>query len=214
MSQHQIATTEGLQRLAQIVQEARGKRSYRDFGEATEISHATVRRLEKGEVDNPEVHTLQKLAPYTPYNVSELVAIVSGRPPEEVRKIFTASDIWPHVEQLPVPEQQKLLLRLIDRLCGSPTQVTRLQFQGWIHEKIETLSLTTKIPSERLLAIVQGVVPKPSELVDLAEAMGVAAETVIMLYPEISPATMKQAARAAASHHARAKPGSPLSGGG
>jgi transcriptional regulator with XRE-family HTH domain len=209
-----IASSAGIQALAKIVEEARKTRgsSYRDFGLLTGISHATLRRLELGQIASPEVQTLQKLAPYTDYNASELVAIVGGRPVESVRDVLTVSDIWPAVERLPRAEQLKMLHRLIDLLCGENRPLTRPEFQQRIQREEEALATTTKIPPDRLREIARGESPKLSEVLKIAEAFRLNKDVVSQLYPEISPATKKSAGSPVSAHHATVRPVSPPGG--
>jgi transcriptional regulator with XRE-family HTH domain len=198
MSDQLNPTAEGLEQLASIVKQARGRHSYRGFEEVCDVSHATIRRLEKVEVAGPEVQTLAKLAPYTPYSASELVDIVSGRDPQAVRSILVFTDVLPAAQQLPPIEKFKLIHSLLEDLHGPIDPQNRLQFQGWIHKEREMLSEVTGINPDRLREIIQGSTPGNSELVSLSQALGLLPEVTVRLYDSLSPARVKQALKIAA----------------
>lgn len=98
-----LFTPRGLRALAQLVWQARGKHSYRDFYKLTSISHSTVRRLERAEV-NPDMATLRKLAPHTGYSLDQLLAICQGKPPES----HTAEYVMALIDELPPHERVKV----------------------------------------------------------------------------------------------------------
>lgn len=191
-------TAEGLEQLALIVRQARGRHSYRVFQDICDVSHATIRRLEHKEVAGPEVQTLAKLAPYTPYSASELVDIVSGRDPQAVRSILVFSDVLPAAKGLPPIEKFKLIHALLEDLHGPIEPKNRLQFQGWIHKEREMLADVTGIHPDRLRDIIQGSTPSGSELVSLSQALGLLPEATVLLYPSLSPARVKQVVKIAA----------------
>jgi transcriptional regulator with XRE-family HTH domain len=110
-------TEPGLLKLAQIVKQARKERSYRDFEEITGISHTTIRRLELTEVKNPDVATLSKLAPHTPYCVEELVSIAGENHKAEIREYRTAEEAMAVVGQLSKQEAARLAQMIIGRLA-------------------------------------------------------------------------------------------------
>ncbi|MBD2771202.1 hypothetical protein [Iningainema tapete] len=117
-----LYTLEGLQKLAEIVNQARGHMSYRDFGDKIDISHTTLRRIAQLEVKEPEISTLAKLAPHTPYSLEELIAICqSSNAPTRVRTYKTAEDVLPAVEELPPTEAARLAQMIIARLAGLKT---------------------------------------------------------------------------------------------
>lgn len=111
-------TKEGLKRLAQIIRQARGSQSYRQFEEKLggEPSHATLWRLEHGVGKDPDLSILKKIAPFTPYSFEELLAIALQELDEPVQQIptsvshrvVTAEDIWPLVQALPDVEKSRL----------------------------------------------------------------------------------------------------------
>jgi len=113
-----LYTTEGLHKLAEIVRQVRSDMSYRDFAAKAGISHATIRRIEAEEVKEPEISTLTKLAPFTPYTIEELIRICqqsSGKLPD-VRTYRLAEDILPMVDDLPDIEAAKVAQAIIARL--------------------------------------------------------------------------------------------------
>lgn len=107
-SKETLYTPAGLQKLAQIARSARGDRSYREFEKISGVSHAAQRRVELGEVKNPDDTTLVKIAPYTPYSFEELKAIAQERQVGELRRYRTAEDLLPLVNELPVEERARL----------------------------------------------------------------------------------------------------------
>lgn len=109
---------EGLRKLAQIVMQARGDLSYREFEKVTGISHGTIRRLELQDVKMPDYNTLVKLAhPVTPYSMEELQAIVMQKEDEVlIRQYRTAEDILPMVMELPDIEIARLGQMLFAKL--------------------------------------------------------------------------------------------------
>lgn len=109
-------TQEGLIKLGQIVRQARGKLSYRDFESLTGVSHATIRRLELGDVKTPDFATLARIAPRTPYVVEELQAIAFQKPQGEVRQYRVAEDVMPIVMDLPATEAARLAQMIIAKL--------------------------------------------------------------------------------------------------
>jgi len=116
-----LYTPGGLQSLAAIVKRARGSKSLREFGDLVDVSHATIGRMERLEVTNPEDSTLEKLAPFTPYSLDELKAIGQEREQHSpVRDFRVAEDVWPMVDELPDAEMARLAKMIIDRLAAQP----------------------------------------------------------------------------------------------
>lgn len=113
---HSPFTEAGLLKLAEIVKQARGERSYRDFEELTGISHTTIQRLEGVKVKNPDVVTFSKLAPHTPYSVEELVSI-AGESKTDVREYRTAEEAMAVVGQLSKQEMARLGQMIIANLA-------------------------------------------------------------------------------------------------
>ena len=113
-----LYTSAGLAKLAEIMEQARGGLSYREFEAVVGISHATIRRIEKGDVKEPEIATLKKLAPHTPYILTELIAICRGTPNEEteVRQYLVAEDVLPYVRELSDLEAARLAQIILARL--------------------------------------------------------------------------------------------------
>jgi transcriptional regulator with XRE-family HTH domain len=112
-----LYTDSGLLRLAEIIKSSRGDRSYREFEAVTGVSHATIRRLEHCEVQNPEDSTLSHIAPFTAYTFEELKAIAQERERGEVRQYRMAEDLMPMVDQLPDREAARLAQMIIGKLA-------------------------------------------------------------------------------------------------
>lgn len=118
-------TQQGLEELARIIRSSRGNRSQHDFEDLVGVSHATISRIEQGLVKEPSIATLLKIAPYTPYNVAELMAIALGlSETEAVRQFKTAEDAWPVVEMLPKQEAGRLVKKLVDKWLDAPDDLS------------------------------------------------------------------------------------------
>ena len=113
-----LYTQTGLARLAEIMNSARNHKSYREFEAVTGVSHATLRRLERCEVQNPEDNTLSQIAPFTSFTLEELKAIAQERERGEIRKYRLAEDVLPIVEELPNREAARLAQMIVGRLGG------------------------------------------------------------------------------------------------
>lgn len=107
---------DGLNQLAEIAKQARGNLSLRQFARVTGLSQAALGRIERKEVVMPEVSTLERLAPHTPYGLNELIAICKDFPVEEIRQYRIAKDVLPIINSLSRAEVQKLLYIIIDLL--------------------------------------------------------------------------------------------------
>ncbi|MBO3463078.1 hypothetical protein G7B40_041445 [Aetokthonos hydrillicola Thurmond2011] len=112
MHQDSEFTDLGLQKLADIVRTVRGNRSYKELERSSKISYMTLIRLERCEVKTPELTTLRKLAPLTPYTLEELLAIGTQRTESKKREILTAEDVLPYAIQLPLIEVGRLIQKL------------------------------------------------------------------------------------------------------
>ncbi len=99
-----LFTAEGLKALGQIVKQTRGKLSFRGFEEVTGISHTTIRRLEREEVQHPDMATLKRLAPQTDYTLEQLIDVCRGQPV----KAPTAEYIISLIDALPPQERIKV----------------------------------------------------------------------------------------------------------
>ena len=121
-------TEVGLERLAEIIKRARDSRSYREFEKVTGVSHATIRRIENGEVKKPDFETLEKLAPHSPYTPQELQAIAQGKfQVDKVRKYLVAEDVLPMTNELPAAEAARLVQLIVGRLAEQYSHCTCLQ---------------------------------------------------------------------------------------
>lgn len=115
-----IYTFEGLQRLSEIIREARGHEPQRAFARRLGVSHRTISRLEEIEVQEPEITTLQKLAPALGYTKEQLVAILEGKKSSILPQgdVIAASEIFPVVDQLSRAEIGKLMHYIVDKLVN------------------------------------------------------------------------------------------------
>ncbi len=113
-----LYTDKGLVKLAAIVRQARGSLSFRKFEDLTDVSHATIRRLENHEVKNPEDSTLMQIATHTPYSYEELKAIAQERNTNKIRNYLVAEDIFPSTNELPEKEAARLAQMIVGRLAG------------------------------------------------------------------------------------------------
>lgn len=112
-----LYTRDGLEKLSEIVRTARGQDSVRNFAKRVGVSHRTIKRLEESDLQEPEVTTLQKIAPFTGYTKEELIAILEGQKHKsEVREYRLAEDIIPALDQLPDTEAAKVAQYIITRL--------------------------------------------------------------------------------------------------
>lgn len=113
-----IYTLEGLEKLAEIIRTARGKEAVRAFARRNDVSHRTISQLEACNVQEPEITTLQKIAPALGYTKEQLIAILEGRP----RILSTnslAADIFATVDQMERGEIGKLIHYATDRLVSA-----------------------------------------------------------------------------------------------
>ena len=109
MPQDSSFTPTGLAKLAQIVKTARGRLSVRSFATQVGVSHTIINKIEQERAKAPEVSTLEKLAPFTPYTLEELLAIATERTNPEKKEIVTAEDLLPYLLQLPLSELGRLI---------------------------------------------------------------------------------------------------------
>lgn len=114
-------TEEGLEKLAEIVRNARGNMSERSFAEMIGVTNTTISRIEKCEVQEPKLDTLEKLSGAIGYTREELISILEmnpNNPNKKTAKLYkTAEDAVPVVDQLPKREMAKLAKYLIDKIA-------------------------------------------------------------------------------------------------
>lgn len=114
-----LFTVEGIERIAEITIEAKGKYSYRYFSDLTGISYGTLRNLVNAENQSIDYPTLEKLADYTTYTFEELLAIGMGEVetrPDRVLRV--AEDVLPFAKELSDREVARLIGLLAGRLAG------------------------------------------------------------------------------------------------
>jgi transcriptional regulator with XRE-family HTH domain len=118
-----LYTEQGLLKLAQIIKQARGSRSYRELEALSGVSHATIRRLEFSDVKNPDIATLANLAVHTPYSLEELIAVAEERQKVDIRQYRTAEEAIGVVDQLNHQEAAKLAQMIIGRLAKMDVKI-------------------------------------------------------------------------------------------
>jgi transcriptional regulator with XRE-family HTH domain len=104
----------------------------RKFAAKAGISHRTVARLEEADLQEPEVSTLQKIAPLTGYSKEELIAILESKPysPTTVREYRLAEDVIPIINQLPDAEAAKVAQHIIARLARPKITINGVEGEG------------------------------------------------------------------------------------
>ncbi|WP_100899152.1 helix-turn-helix domain-containing protein [Nostoc flagelliforme] len=126
-----LYTRTGLEKLAEIVRSARGHDSVRKFATKAGISHRTVARLEEADLQEPEVSTLQKIAPLTGYSKEELIAILEAKPHNpKIREYRVAEDVIPLINQLPDSEAAKVAQHIIARLARPKISINGVPGEG------------------------------------------------------------------------------------
>jgi transcriptional regulator with XRE-family HTH domain len=126
-----VYTYEGIEKLAEIIRVARGHESARAFAKKVGLSPTAIDRILKGEVQEPELKTLEKLAPFLGYTRDELIAICAGdNAPQPVREYRLASDVLPIVDQLPDREAAKVAQHIIARLAQPKVSLNGVKGEG------------------------------------------------------------------------------------
>ncbi|MFN6475379.1 helix-turn-helix domain-containing protein [Nostoc sp. DedQUE07] len=121
----------GLEKLAEIVKSARGHDSVRGFAKKAGISHRTVTRLEEADLKEPEITTLQKIAPLTGYTKEELIAILEAKThAPQIREYRLAEDVLPIINQLPDAEAAKVAQQIIARLARPKISINGIPGEG------------------------------------------------------------------------------------
>lgn len=126
-----VYTYEGIEKLAEIIRVVRGTQSGRAFAKKVGLSPTAIDRILKGEVIEPELNTLEKLAPHLGYTREELIAICSGdNSPQPVREYRLAEDVLPIINQLPDREAAKLAQHIIARLVQPKVSLNGVKGEG------------------------------------------------------------------------------------
>ena len=121
-----LYTYEGIEKLAHIIRSVRGREGVRPFARKVGVSYATIDRLEKCEVLEPEIGTLEKLAPHLGYTREELIAICAGEnAPQPAREFKLAEDVFPIIDQLPDREAGKVAQYIISRLIQPKVRLSK-----------------------------------------------------------------------------------------
>lgn len=124
-------TYEGIEKLAEIIEKARGHLSKRAFAKKVGLSPPAIERILKGEVKEPELKTLEKLAPHLGYTRDELIAIcASENAPQPVREYKFAEDVIPVVDQLPDREAARVAQHIIARLSQPKVSLNGVKGEG------------------------------------------------------------------------------------
>lgn len=104
-------TKEGLLELARIVKEARGDKTYEQFGIVVGLSSVTLWRIEAMKAEYIRASSLSNLAPYLGYSLEQLIAIGKGEKPQKIdmpATLLKADNVLPIIHQLPPAEKRKL----------------------------------------------------------------------------------------------------------
>lgn len=118
-------THEGLQELGSIINTARGAMSVRGFARKIGINYQTINRLIRGEVQEPEISTLEKLAPHLGRDKYQLIAICEGRKGKTKAPEYSiAEDVLPIINQLSDVEALRVAQAILTRLAGVLTKNT------------------------------------------------------------------------------------------
>lgn len=126
-----VYTYEGIEKLAEIIRVARGHLSGRAFAKKVGLSTTSIERILKGEVKEPELKTLEKLAPHLGYTREELMAICAGdNSPQPVREYRLAEDVIPIIDQLPPREAAKIAQHIIAQLIQPKVSLNGIKGEG------------------------------------------------------------------------------------
>jgi transcriptional regulator with XRE-family HTH domain len=126
-----LYTRLGLEKLAEIVRTARGQDSVRAFAKKAGVSHRTITRLEDADLQEPEITTLQKIAPLTGYTKEDLIAILEGKQhAPETREYRIAEDVMPMINQLPDAEAARVAQLIIARLARPKVSLNGVPGEG------------------------------------------------------------------------------------
>jgi transcriptional regulator with XRE-family HTH domain len=137
-----VYTWEGIQKLAEIIRAARGHLSGRAFAKKVGLSPTSIDRILGGEVKEPELKTLEKLAPHLGYTRDELIAICIGdNSPQPVREYRLAEDLIPMIDQLPDREAAKVAQHIIARLTQPKVSLNGIKGEG-VSFHLELMSQT------------------------------------------------------------------------
>jgi transcriptional regulator with XRE-family HTH domain len=137
-----VYTWEGIQKLAEIIRQARGHLSGRAFAKKVGLSPTSIDRILGGEVKEPELKTLEKLAPHLGYTRDELIAICAGdNSPQPFREYRLAEDLIPMIDQLPDREAAKIAQHIIARLTQPKVSLNGVKGEG-VSFHLELMSQT------------------------------------------------------------------------
>ena len=126
-----VYTYEGIEKLAEIIRAARGHLSGRAFAKKVGLSPTSIDRILNGEVMEPELKTLEKLAPHLGYTRDELIAICAGdNSPQPAREYKLAQDVIPIIDQLPDREAAILAQHIIARLAQPKVSLNGVKGEG------------------------------------------------------------------------------------
>jgi transcriptional regulator with XRE-family HTH domain len=111
-------TQDGLLELGRIINTAKGELSVRAFARKAHINYQTINRLIRGEVREPEITTLEKLAPHLGRDKYQLIAICEGRKNRlQVPQYSIAEDVLPIINQLSDAEAMRVAQAILARLA-------------------------------------------------------------------------------------------------
>lgn len=113
-------TENGLDTLAKIVKDRRGKRSLREFAKLVGVTHKTIDRIECKQFKTPSNQVLARLAPYLGLSLENLITILTSTTPQtevidlsqgtpgKCKQFCSAEDLIPLIERLPRNEVEKI----------------------------------------------------------------------------------------------------------
>lgn len=128
--------------------------SYRDMADATGVGHATIRRLERCEINNPSDSTLAGLAPLTSHTFEQLKAIGTERISALEVGAQTAEDLLPQVIGLSNEEKGRLAQMIVAQLA----QIESISSQEGAHLRVQLMS------KEQLAEILHAIADRIQEI--------------------------------------------------
>lgn len=138
-------THKGIARLGEIIRAVKGHESSRAFAKKIGVTPPTIERILRGEVKEPSIDTIEKLAPYLGHTREELIAICAGdNAPQPIREYRLAEDVLPIVDQLPDREAAIVAQHIIARLAEPKVSFMKVEGEG--------VSLNLELMSQRDLA--------------------------------------------------------------
>lgn len=119
MQRDRVYTDAGVEQLANIVRQARGSMSFREFEACLGLSHGQIRRLESCKEPNPSNHTLVRIARYIGKDLEELqkMLIDGNGLAYSTTDRLTDAELRAAIQSLPRSELLELAHFIVDRLA-------------------------------------------------------------------------------------------------